>query len=69
MKQRLIYWLLNTPCPAYDSIKASVLNGEKSKRWDKLRVGLARWLMAWLDKRRELMELSIEYYKRQIRGE
>lgn len=26
-------------------------------------------LMAWLDKRRELMELSIEYYKRQIRGE
>ena len=22
-------------------------------------------LMAWLDKRRELMELSIEYYKRQ----
>ena len=26
-------------------------------------------LMAWLDKMRELMDLSIEYYKRQIRGE
>ena len=45
MKQKLIYWLLNYPCPAYDSIKASVWLRCKPKRWDRLRVGLARWLM------------------------
>ena len=45
MKQQLIRWLLNYPCPAYDSMKGRMWMKQKVKLWDRLRVGLARWLM------------------------
>lgn len=45
MKQKLIYWLLNNPCPVYTSMKVRMWMKQKPLLWDRIRFRLANRLM------------------------
>jgi hypothetical protein len=53
MKQKIIYWLLNYPESAYDSMKRELWMHRPQKIWDTIRVALASWLMGKIEYKEE----------------
>lgn len=45
MRQKLIYWLMNYPCPVYTSMKGRMWMKKEMLLWDRIRFSLANRLM------------------------